>query len=233
MTGSRIFAALVASAVAIGGAVVGVHQKRAGSTALALRLDGISKQVDDLAARAHALTGRWAEVAGAYHRADAEYQDAHAAFARAQRDNISGSEASKEAAANFGQAARRWGYYQALVVVAASIDAGNLDAFRSEGIEVTRSGSGEISCEPTSTARYRKVLTAAGVSLTNIDVDHIVPRSLGGADDPSNYQLLDKSLNRSLGATWNRDKCIMAGTQQCAEAVAVSRTCGWFRGPSY
>ena len=58
-------------------------------------------------------------------------------------------------------------------------------------------------------------MTAAGVNLVGKDIDHIIPKSLGGADHPSNYQVLDSSLNRSLGATWNREKCQMVSSQ-CA-----------------
>jgi hypothetical protein len=118
---------------------------------------------------------------------------------------------------------------QVLVVVAASIDAGNVDAFRAHQLEVSRSGDGTVSCDKVSTAQYRAVLTSAGYNLAGMDVDHIVPRSLGGADNPANYQLLPSSVNRSLGAAWDRSKCEMVGPQ-CAKAVAVSRACGWFRG---
>ena len=29
------------------------------------------------------------------------------------------------------------------------------------------------------------------------------------------------------------DKCMMAGPRGCAEAMAVSRKCGWYRGPLF
>ena len=43
-------------------------------------------------------------------------------------------------------------------------------------------------------------MRAEGTSLDGLDVDHVWPRALGGADHWLNYQLLDSSLNRSLGA---------------------------------
>lgn len=52
-----------------------------------------------------------------------------------------------------------------------------------------------------STQQFRRELRAEGVDLTDKDVDHIFPRAAGGVDHPWNYQLLDKSLNRSLGAS--------------------------------
>ena len=84
-----------------------------------------------------------------------------------------------------------------------------------------------------STAAYRALLTGQGVNLAGVDVDHIVPRSLGGADNPANYQLLPSSINRSLGATWNEDKCLGVGTERCARAITASRECGTLRGTGF
>ena len=81
------------------------------------------------------------------------------------------------------------------------------------------------------TAVYRRQLVRQGINLLGMDIDHIVPRSLGGADHPMNYQVLDTSTNRSLGATWNANKCLMAGQARCSEALAVSRHCGSYAGP--
>jgi hypothetical protein len=81
-----------------------------------------------------------------------------------------------------------------------------------------------------STAAYRALLTARGIDLTGKDIDHIVPRSLGGADNPGNYQVLSASENRSLGATWNEAKCTSVGEARCARAVATSHECGTLRG---
>lgn len=85
------------------------------------------------------------------------------------------------------------------------------------------------SCEPISIAAYRRKLGAIGVDLAGKDIDHIVPRSIGGFDGPANYQVLDSSLNRSLGATWDIPKCAMAG-EKCAGAIAISAKCGTYRG---
>lgn len=57
-------------------------------------------------------------------------------------------------------------------------------------------------CDSTmSTQTYRKQLGAQGIDLDGLHVDHIIPRSLGGADHPANYQLLPSNLNQSLQAS--------------------------------
>lgn len=49
------------------------------------------------------------------------------------------------------------------------------------------------------TSEYRRELRARGVDLTDRDVDHVLPHSLGGANHPANYQVLSSHTNRSLG----------------------------------
>lgn len=51
-----------------------------------------------------------------------------------------------------------------------------------------------------STRMFRTRLRAEGISIDGKDIDHAWPRALGGADHPLNDQLLDSSVNRSLGA---------------------------------
>jgi len=48
-----------------------------------------------------------------------------------------------------------------------------------------------------STASHRLNLIDKGVNLTGKDIDHIIPKNLGGADTPLNYQVVSSSLNRS------------------------------------
>lgn len=60
---------------------------------------------------------------------------------------------------------------------------------------------GQAICGSTvSTRAFRARLRDEGVSLEGQDIDHVWPKALGGADHPLNYQVLDSSLNRSLGA---------------------------------
>jgi hypothetical protein len=51
-----------------------------------------------------------------------------------------------------------------------------------------------------STQAYRRRLKSSGMNIENKDIDHIIPKSKGGADHPANSQLWDASKNRSCGA---------------------------------
>lgn len=51
----------------------------------------------------------------------------------------------------------------------------------------------------TTTRQLRRALEASGASLRGMDVDHVFPRSLGGADSTLNYQVIESSVNRSMG----------------------------------
>lgn len=59
------------------------------------------------------------------------------------------------------------------------------------------------------TSAFRRRLRAEGLPLEGVDVDHAWPRALGGADHAMNYQALDASLNRSLGASVARKFALM------------------------
>ena len=61
--------------------------------------------------------------------------------------------------------------------------------------------SSSICATSVRTATFRSRLKAEGVDLRGVDIDHVWPRHLGGVDHPLNYQRLDSSLNRSLGAS--------------------------------
>lgn len=85
-------------------------------------------------------------------------------------------------------------------------------------------------CKRVSTAAYRKQLRAQGIDLDHKDIDHIVPRAHGGVDHPANYQVIDSSLNRSLGKTWDIQKCLMPGRDRCIKAIGVTVKCGTYLG---
>ena len=180
----------------------------------------------DAQERAQRLRLAWREVADAYDRASMRYAQTRAAFEEARGQASASAEAFARAQTEFEAATEIWKFYGELVRVAAAIDAANLDAARAGRFN----GEGP-DCRPMSAQQYRRQLEQQGVDLTGKDIDHIVPRSLGGADDVSNYQVLDQSLNRSLGATWGPDKCNLAGIPQCALAVAISHRCGAFTAP--
>lgn len=195
---------------------------------IAATLAGLGGGVVQLEGRARRLSARWADIAAARRAETAAFETARDSFDETSQHAALAATSFEKAKAAFDAAERRWRLYEALVVVAAQIDASRLDSFRRLNLGEVRTL--EASCERVSTSEMRRILTAAGMNLAGKDIDHLVPKSRGGADHPSNYQVLDSSLNRSLGATWNRDKCLMAGVQRCADAVAVSRSCGWYRG---
>jgi hypothetical protein len=71
------------------------------------------------------------------------------------------------------------------------------------------------------TDAYRKKLESAGVSVEGKDVDHVIPKSIGGADHPINYKLWDSSTNRSCGAGCLPEK-FLANPPGFLMALAVS-----------
>lgn len=60
--------------------------------------------------------------------------------------------------------------------------------------------SSQLCATKARTQAFRTELKNEGYDLSGKDIDHIWPKSLGGADHPLNYQVLDAHLNRSLGA---------------------------------
>jgi hypothetical protein len=192
--------------------------------ALRADADNLDGEIAAAEARANALSAEWDDVRRDYGFARDAYLAArerlHAAEASADR----ASDAFERAVIEARIATDRFKLYQRLVVIATTLDAAQL------GSSATAHNAAKaFDCSPVSTAAYRALLAARGVNLNGMDIDHIVPRSLGGADHPSNYQVLPSSVNRSLGAAWNHAKCANAG-MKCADAVAVSHKCGSFRG---
>jgi len=184
-------------------------------------------EVESLALRANHLSQSWSDIERDFQLAAQHYENAEQQLESAIRISGQASTEAAAAAAAASTATKRWHIFQQLVIIAAAVDAANLDAARAAD---TR-GQSPVDCgENMSTAAYRALLIARGVDLTGKDIDHIVPHSLGGADNPGNYRVLSSSENRSLGAAWNEDKCIAVGEERCARAVATSHECGTFRG---
>ena len=182
--------------------------------------------LDQTAARAARLGKEWDEVRKGYELAASGYRSSQTSLTEAAAAYGQASDQYIEAAKTAERAASKWRLYQKLIVVTAAVDAANLDAARgTSGVDES------LDCDAgMSRARFRELLLAQGTLLAGMDVDHIVPKSLGGADHPSNYQLLDSSENRSLGNAWDEAKCQMAGEERCLRAVAVSQKCGSLRG---
>lgn len=163
------------------------------------------------------------EAAMRYRATQSTLEDAALQYGRASDKFVAVSLVAEETE-------RRWRLFGQLVVAAAMIDAANLDAVRA-GQGQRAADSLPANCNAgISTAAFRVMLAARGVALDGMDIDHIVPRSLGGADHPDNYQVLPASVNRSIGNTWNEQKCFAVGSERCSKAITASRKCGSLKG---
>lgn len=120
---------------------------------------------------------------------EAKYTRVNQDYARATRilnqAAVNYGEASQQYARardQYQQAARNWRIVTVTLMVAATSDALN-------GL-----------CEgQRSTAEMRREWKKQGYDLEGRDVDHIWPKSRGGANHPWNYQSMESRLNRSLG----------------------------------
>jgi hypothetical protein len=193
------------------------------------RLERVVQRVRDVERRARALGSRWADVRQGYLRAQQAFTAAEVKYQVAARSSDVASTTFSAARTAWDEARWRWELYQQLVLVAAAIDAHNLDRFRA----LTGNQIDSLDCSEGMTVRaFRELLISRGVDLQGKDIDHIVPRSLGGAAHPANYRVLDSGLNRSLRDSWGPGKCRFAG-RKCAGAIAISRKCGHYRGPEF
>jgi hypothetical protein len=190
-----------------------------------LRSD-LDDQLTAVEGEAASLGSRWDGILDSYQAAEREFTEADRTYQRASVHNQASSEGQRRARATYEEARTRWLAARYLIQVAALLDAQRLDEARGIGGSHPELGCGA----GMSTAAYRALLIAGGMNLDGLEVDHIVPRFHGGADHPANYQLLSVSTNRSWGADWSISKCSSAGPQRCANAVAVSRACGNYRG---
>lgn len=188
-------------------------------------VDAFDGRLDDAERVAGELSAAWTDVVSAYRRATADVAIAEQNWRAAAGSYENSAVSYGEATRDYEAAQDDWKFAQEMILAAAVIDAGRARGPASEAVRAD--------CNRVSTGSYRRTLSRQGASLAGRDVDHIVPRSLGGADHPLNYQLLDSSLNRSLGATWSLEKCVLAGRARCAQAVAISMRCGAFRGPRF
>lgn len=138
----------------------------------------------DLHRRADDLTQEVARLSVDLAAAEAAYRRAGGAFGAAADGHERAMDLGRQALADLHETEARYRQVASVVVAAAMADV-----------------AGWQLCEGAmSTQRYRATLRARGVSVEGRDIDHILPHSLGGANHPLNYQPLESSLNRSLGA---------------------------------
>lgn len=190
------------------------HAERADVDALRRDMAQHDVELAEVERTAAQLSAEWRAVAFGLGRARDSYARARGQFELAEQRYGTARETYAAAAAEWDRARILWDFYRSLVFVAAQVDAAAMN--------------GAAVCQSTSTQSFRRQLESRGENLAGKDIDHIVPRSLGGADNPSNYQVLSSSVNRSQGAWWGFDKCLSVGTMVCAAAVAVSMKCGGY-----
>jgi hypothetical protein len=137
-------------------------------------------EVAALLARSASLESRARQSVERWQASRRDFEQArqtYAASAATARDASTGFEAAIE---DFQRAERQYRYAALAVILVAA--------------------SSQLCATTTSTRAFRARLRADGIDLDGQDIDHIWPRSLGGADHPLNYQVLDAHINRSLGA---------------------------------
>ena len=157
-----------------------------GSDARIARLEEAGRRDDARLARLEDKVADFQRRAAAavrmYERAASEFEAARRSYERARAHAVDGQTHYAAARAAYEEAQRNWRIIAATIVAAAAWDQAGL------------------LCETRmTTQQYRKILREKGIDLEGLDVDHVLPRSLGGADHPANYKLLDSSLNRALG----------------------------------
>lgn len=70
-----------------------------------------------------------------------------------------------------------------------------------------------------STQQVRRWLGESGLDLGGYEIDHIVPRSLGGIDHPHNYAIVPRNLNRQWRGDWTADKRAELGRDTVRQAL--------------
>ena len=137
-------------------------------------------EVAALLARSASLESRTRQAVERWQASQRDFEQArqtYAASSATARDASTGFEA---AIADFQRAEQQYRYAALAVILVAA--------------------SSQLCATTTSRQAFRARLRADGVDLGGQDIDHVWPKSLGGADHPLNYQVLDAHLNRSLGA---------------------------------
>ena len=202
-------------------------EAEAALSALDRQVAGTDRNLTDTEAVAAATTKRWKRVEAAFDKALGLAQQAEGLSKETLLAAGGAKDKFAEAADAFEKAGIDWERTKLLLLLAAS-----MDLHKEMSKDPVRSKVRSASCEPVSTRAQRRAYEKQGISLAGKDVDHIVPRSLGGADHPSNYMPLDASTNRSIGNMFGKAKCAMPGVGQakCALAIAISRKCGTFKG---
>jgi uncharacterized coiled-coil protein SlyX len=167
-------------AVALAGCSSASTQARLGQLETQAQAD--DEVIAGLSERVAAFERTVDELVDLYQQAATTLASAERKFELAQRSGDESTRAFQQAASDYEAASRSWRLVTISLLVAANWDyAGHLCDTRM------------------TTAAYRKMLRKDGIDIEGLDADHGLPKSLGGADHPLNYRMIDSSLNRSLG----------------------------------
>lgn len=151
-------------------------------TQLETQADADDEVIADLSERVAAFERTVDDLVALYDRASDALMATERKFGLAQQSGDASSRHFQQAASEYEAAAKNWRLVTISLLLAANWDyAGHLCDTRM------------------TTASYRKMLRNQGIELEGLDADHGLPKSLGGADHSLNYQMIDSSLNRSLG----------------------------------
>ncbi len=170
--------------------------------ALQLQMRERDRAIDEAEGRVDALLEATSEIVSLYREATDSFRVAEALLEDTSSVAESASARFRQASDDYELARTQWQRVTLILMAAAASTA------------VGKSVCGN----PMSTARYRRRLESVGIDLAGKDIDHIFPKALGGPDHPWNYQVLESSVNRSLGADFGVAKCWNAGPK-CVLAV--------------
>jgi hypothetical protein len=150
-------------------------------------------------------------VAQLHQRYDAD----DVATARLTRDYASLQQRKRELVEHHAEAERRWHSARDTFEEGRSLDelskreltraakdfASAERQYRYATMALVALAAGSAICDTKmTTAKFRRDMASRGLPIDKLeDVDHSFPRSRGGIDHPLNFQVLDRSLNRSLG----------------------------------
>lgn len=170
--------------------------------ALELEMRQRDRAIADAEGRVDALLEATSEIVSLYRETTEGFRVAEEAFEETAAMAEAASTRFRESSEDYELARSHWQKVTLVLLAAAASTA------------VGKSVCGN----PVSTQRFRRRLETVGINLAGKDIDHIVPKALGGPDHPWNYQVLESSVNRSLGADFGVAKCWNAGPK-CVLAV--------------
>lgn len=185
------------------------------------------RRLDELEGFIQKLDAVWAAIVRDYRTVAQLYQEASSGFQDAGNRFDAASHEYVAARNKWVEADRAWKLAALAIAAAHAIEVNRINQAAGGSGAQSSARRGGLGCdEGMSTQTYRRRFNVQH----GYEVDHIVPRALGGSDHQSNYQVIPMSVNRQWSDTFNAAKCSAAGMAQCAVAIAISTRCGSFAG---